>query len=62
MDFRNASDKAKIEKAVNLAPIHGTGTPVGVETPKGIGQIFVDTATPAAYIATGLTNADWFTI
>ncbi len=62
MDFRNESDKHKIEDAVNAAPMHGTATPVGAVTPKKIGQIYVDTATPAAYVATGLTNADWFAI
>lgn len=62
MDFRNESDKHKIEKAVKAAPKEGTASPVGAITPDAIGQTFVDTAARVGYIAVGLTNADWLVV
>jgi hypothetical protein len=38
----------------------GTATPVGSLVPDFIGQIAIDTTADEAYIATGLTNADWW--
>jgi len=37
----------------------GSGTPVGSQTPEAIGDLYVDTDTDSAYIATGATSADW---
>lgn len=41
------------------AHFHGSGSPVGVVTPGGIGDLYVDDTTPALWQATGLTSADW---
>lgn len=41
------------------AHFHGTGSPVGVVTPGGVGDLYVDDTTPALWQATGLTSADW---
>jgi len=41
------------------ATFSGSGSPVGVVTPNGEGDLYVDTTTPALYQATGATSADW---
>lgn len=43
----------------STAKYSGSGSPVGVVTPSGIGDLYVDDTTPALYQATGLTSADW---
>jgi hypothetical protein len=40
----------------------GSGSPVGVVTPTGIGYLYVDNTTPALWQAIGPTNADWVNI
>jgi len=59
-------DYAGILVATETAPwsyatLNGSGDPSGVETPSGIGQIYVDTsASPTDYyISNGVTSADW---
>lgn len=44
------------------ASITGSGSPVGSVTPQAVGEFFFDSAGPALYIATGLTNADWVNV
>lgn len=41
------------------AHFHGNGSPVGVVTPGGIGDLYVDDTGPGLWQATGLTSADW---
>lgn len=40
----------------------GAGSPVGVNVPKFIGQLYHDTVADTYYRSTGLTNADWVLI
>jgi hypothetical protein len=44
---------------VSTAKFSGSGSPVGVVTPSGEGDLYVDNTTPALYQATGATSADW---
>lgn len=41
------------------AQFTGSGSPVGVVTPNGEGDLYVDSDTPALWQATGATNTDW---
>lgn len=41
------------------AALVGSGSPVGVVAPTGIGDLYVDETTPALWQANGLTNTDW---
>lgn len=41
---------------------NGTSTPAGSVTPRGYGDIFVDTSGGVVYMADGLTNADWLAV
>lgn len=41
------------------AQFTGSGSPVGVVTPNGEGDLYVDSDTPALWQATGVTNTDW---
>ena len=43
----------------STATYHGSGSPVGVVTPSGAGDLYVDETTPALYQATGGTAEDW---
>lgn len=43
----------------STAQFSGSGSPIGVVTPSGKGDLYVDEDTPALWQATGLTNADW---
>ena len=44
---------------VSTAHAHGSGSPVGVVTPSGEGDLYVDDTTPGLWQATGATSADW---
>lgn len=43
----------------NTAMFSSDGNPTGVVTPNGVGDICVDTGTPALWQATGTSSADW---
>lgn len=47
----------RLEEAANIDQI--AGSPVGVYTPKFIGQEYFDSINEDFYISTGLTNTDW---
>ena len=40
----------------------GLTSPVGVQTPTVIGQIYTDTSNNTLWVATGLTNTSWIAI
>jgi len=37
----------------------GVVSPIGVVTPEAVGDLYINTAVSAAYVATGTTDADW---
>jgi hypothetical protein len=41
------------------ATFAGSGSPVGVVTPSGEGDLYIDDTTPALWQATGVANTDW---
>jgi len=43
----------------STAQFVGSGSPVGVVTPSGEGDLYVDDTTPALWQATGVANTDW---
>lgn len=43
----------------STAHFSGSGSPVGVVTPSGEGDLYVDDTTPGLWQATGATSADW---
>ena len=43
----------------STAKFSGSGSPVGVVTPTGEGDLYVDATTPALWQANGVTSADW---
>ncbi len=43
----------------STAKFAGSGSPVGVVTPTGEGDLYVDSTTPGLWQATGVTSADW---
>lgn len=45
-----------------LSGLSGDGSPTGVVTPDGIGQLYVDTTNGGLYIATTLANDDWIIV
>lgn len=43
----------------STAKFSGSGSPVGVVTPTGVGDLYTDHVTPALWQATGVTDTDW---
>lgn len=43
----------------STAQFSGAGSPVGAVTPSGAGDLYVDTAGPTLWQATGVTDTDW---
>ena len=43
--------------------LSGSGSPVGVETPDYVGQLYTDTDTPSnVWVSLGLTDTDWLMV
>ena len=59
-DFPSTEWNTMVTDQKSRAKVYtGAVTPIGAVTPEAVGDLYVDTATSTAYVATGATNSDW---